>query len=324
MDEGWLEFLRQQFPKGSRVRLDLPLQSQKDRETGCHGILTEITADGDLRMQRHNGELLDVPFSKGLTILPPLTHTLKLYMPLTADIYEYDEYNGIEYDPVEIDGEGLREYEGQIMAALRDNSLPAETDRGLMVWFDGEDSVDRKVWSVNFNVEDRAGQLWGVTECQVTGDLEPEELDELKGYLSGQASDAWGESFEQQPIRVDKSNELYVHFWNSEKTWSIQTEEERFGPKFAEGLPELCFSTLASTGDLIIIKRGETGYYPSTWNTSDRAENKRLADYNNDQLGVTPAQRRDMEIGSMAGWDVPGADPAYNEAEQQIGGMDLA
>ena len=54
-----------------------------------------------------------------------------------------------------------------------------ETDRGLMVWFDGEDSVDRKVWSVNFNVEDRAGQLWGVAECQVTEDLEPEDLDDL-------------------------------------------------------------------------------------------------------------------------------------------------
>ena len=323
MDHEWLEFLRQQFPKGSRVRLDLPLQSQKDRETGCHGILTGITDDGNLRMQKHNGEILDVPFHKGLTVLPPLTHTLKLYMPLTADIYEYDEHDGTEYDPVEINGEALREYEGQIIAALRENRLPVETDRGLMAWFDGEDSVDRKVWSVNFNVENRAGQLWGVAECQVTEDLEPEELEELKEYLSGQASDAWGEGFEQRTIRVDKNNELYVHFWNSEKTWSIQTEEERFGPKFAEGLPEHCFSTLASTGDLIIIKRGETGYYPSPWNTSDRTENKRLADYNNALLGVTSAQRRAMEIGSMAGWDVPGADPAYSEAEQQMGGMSL-
>lgn len=323
MDKGWLEFLRQQFPKGSRVRLDLPLQSQKDRETGCHGILAGITEDGNLRMQRHNGEFLDVPFSKGLTVLPPLTHTLKLYMPLTADIYEYDDYNDIEYDPVEINGEALRKYEGQIIAALQDNRLPQEIDRGLMVWFDGEDSADRKVRSVNFNVEDRDGQLWGVAECQVTGDLEPEELDELKEYLSGQASDGWGESFEQQTIQVDGTNELYVHFWSCEKEWSIQTEEECFGPKFAEGLPELCFSTLGSTGELIIIKRGETGYYPSTWNTTDRAENKRLADYNNAHLGVTPAQRRAMEIGSMAGWDVPGADPAYNEAEQQMGGMSL-
>ena len=35
-----------------------------------------------------------------------------------------------------------------------------------------------------------------------------------------------------------------------------------------------------------------------------------LADELNDNLGVTPAQRQAMEIGSMVGWDVPGADPA--------------
>ena len=38
--------------------------------------------------------------------------------------------------------------------------------------------------------------------------------------------------------------------------WSIQTEQERFAPKVAEGLPELCFSILKTTGQLICIKRG--------------------------------------------------------------------
>lgn len=133
----------------------------------------------------------------------------------------------------------------------------------------------------------------------------------LKEYLGGQASDGWGEGFEQRPIEVD-GGELYVHLWQPDD-WSIQTEQERFAPKVAEGLPELCFSTLRTTGQLICIKRGETGYYPSDWDTGDKEGNVELADELNEDLGVTPIQRQAMEIGSMAGWDVPGADPKHYE-----------
>ena len=107
-------------------------------------------------------------------------------------------------------------------------------------------------------------------------------------------------------------------------TPSIRTEEECFVPKLAEGLPELCFSVLPGTGELICIKRGETGYYPSDWNTDDPAQNREIADYNNERLGVTPAQRTAMETGSMHGWNVPGADPkAYEQEQPEMGGMQL-
>lgn len=39
--------------------------------------------------------------------------------------------------------------------------------------------------------------------AQVIGQLSPEELAGLKDFLSGQASDGWGEGLEQQAIRVD-------------------------------------------------------------------------------------------------------------------------
>ena len=87
------------------------------------------------------------------------------------------------------------------------------------------------------------------------------------------------------------------------------------GPNVAEGLPELCFSVLPSTGALICIKRGESGYYPSDWDTGDPAQNRELADYNNQRLGVTAAQRLAMEAWSMHGWDCPAADPkTYEQA----------
>ena len=77
----------------------------------------------------------------------------------------------------------------------------------------------------------------------------------------------------------------------------------------------MCFSTLASTGQLICVKRGENGYYPSDWDTGDKERNVELADELNENLGVSPVQRQAMEVGSMCGWDVPGADPKADEQE---------
>jgi hypothetical protein len=115
------------------------------------------------------------------------------------------------------------------------------------------------------------------------------------------------------------------HLWQDDGRWSIRTEQECFAPKFAEGLPELCFSTLKSTGALICIKRGESGYFPSDWSTDNPEQNQELADYNNERLGVTDAQRQAMECGSMAGWNVPGADPKlYEQDSPQMGGMTFA
>ena len=89
-------------------------------------------------------------------------------------------------------------------------------------------------------------------------------------------------------------------------------------PDAASGLPEICYSVLPGSGALICIKRGEAGYYPSVWNTGAEWKNRELADANNKRLGVTQAQRLAMEIGSMCGWDAPGADPkAYERAAQE-------
>ena len=37
-------------------------------------------------------------------------------------------------------------------------------------------------------------------------------------------------------------------------------------------LPDFCLSTLPSTGQLIILRKGERGYYASDWDTGNREE----------------------------------------------------
>lgn len=84
-------------------------------------------------------------------------------------------------------------------------------------------------------------------------------------------------------------------------------------------LPEQCYSVLPDTGELIIIKKGESGYYRTDIDMGGKAENRALADEYNAKLGVSKAQEQAMSAGSMFGWQVPGADPKnYDESGQPI------
>ena len=319
MDRKMVNFIKEQYPPGTRIRLNSMEDPYAPIAPGTEGVVAFVDDIGTIHMKWNNGRSLGiVPGEDSFSVLPPKLTTFKLYMPLTAELYERSEYGDWEPESTELNGSALRSYQNQIMAELVKSRMPEEAERGLMHWYGKADSIKTKVRSAVFTVEERDRQLWGVAECRVAGELSAAELDTLKKYITGQAADGWGEHFEQCEILVDGGSELYVHLWNSED-WSIQTEQECFTPKLAEGLPELCFSTLPGTGALICIKRGESGYYPSDWNTDNPAQNRELADYNNERLGVTPAQENAMKIGSMFGWSVPGADPDYYE--QQQGGM---
>ncbi len=76
-------------------------------------------------------------------------------------------------------------------------------------------------------------------------------------------------------------------------------------------LPDTCFSVLPSTGQLIIIKNGENGYYPSEWDTGSREKNREIASDHNEQRGISDIQESAMLAGSMFGWNTPGANPQW-------------
>ena len=321
----WLSFLREQYPAGSRIKLKEMKDPYHPVPPGTMGTLDHIDDIGTFHMKWDNGSSLGLVIGEdSFTVLPPSPVTMKLYMPLSADAYYVNEYGDMEDESYPLDGKELLSHQGDILAALVKNRVPAETERGIMHWYSEEDSVNAKVKSVVFTAEEREGKLWGVAECRVVGTLTPEELSTLKKYITGQASDGWGEGFEQREIDIG-DGDMYIHLWNDGDDWDIRTEEECFGPKVAEGLPELCYSVHESTGELIVIKRGECGYHQTDYSTDDKERNVELADHLNEKLGVNMWQRQAMEVGSICGWDVPGADPAkYLEPyNPQMGGMDL-
>lgn len=81
-------------------------------------------------------------------------------------------------------------------------------------------------------------------------------------------------------------------------------------------LPEKCFSTLESTGEMIVITKGEKGYTPTgIYPQSDSPKNGASA--LNAANCVTKAQEAAMVAGSMFGWETPAADPK-NYDEQGI------
>lgn len=74
-------------------------------------------------------------------------------------------------------------------------------------------------------------------------------------------------------------------------------------------MPNDCYCILPSSDELVIVIKGESGYYPTSRAESDPTTNRQIAAANNALLGVTRAQEAAMLAGSMFGWDVPAAKP---------------
>ena len=154
--EKMVKFLREKYPPGTRIRLVSMEDPYAPVAPGTEGTLVCVDDAGQFQMKWDNGRTLAlIPGEDSFTVLPPERSMLKLYMPLTADLYERNEYGEFDDSSTLLEGSELRGYQDQIMAALVKSRMPEETERGLMHWYDEADSVDRKVHSAVFTVEKR-------------------------------------------------------------------------------------------------------------------------------------------------------------------------
>lgn len=186
-----------------------------------------FTDQGYILYHGYNMELSQMLSEIGIEVEPQENQILKLYMPLKGSTY-YDENNygdlyQVDFE-IEVYPEELAEYEEEILEAIENNSLPEEKERGLMKYYGDNDSVNAKVKCYNFSVENICGKLMGVASLELNATLNNKEMDKIKEQISGQASDGWGEGFEQREIKCN-GKEIYVSFWQS-KNWGLQTAEE--------------------------------------------------------------------------------------------------
>lgn len=222
----WAEFMREQFPPGTRIRLLEMKDPYAPVPPGTEGTIDFIDDACQLHMAWDNGRTLAlIPGEDRFSVIPQPLQTLKLYIPLTVTTYERNRWGDLEDEPVELDSRSVLEYTDNILADLLKERMPDETERGLMKYYHEDDGVNKKVQSYVFTVERVQDKLMGVAECRVQGELTTGELERLKDYVSGQASDGFGEGFEQRPIKTDK-DEIYVHLWSSDKRWSIMARDE--------------------------------------------------------------------------------------------------
>lgn len=174
-----LAFLRKQYPAGTRIRLDSMQDPYAPVEAGTTGKLDYIDDAGQFHMKGDNGRTLAlIPGVDSFTVLPPELSMTKLYMPLTAELYEPDVYGNMQEEPELLTGHDLTAYEDHIAEAMR---IQTDDFRWYAAYHDEghHPHVHMMVWSA----EPKKGYLTregiAVMRSKMTNAIFHEEMKEL-------------------------------------------------------------------------------------------------------------------------------------------------
>ena len=163
-------------------------------------------------------------YDRAIRQLPEELTDMRLFSPLTAQVYPRTEYGDLENEPDSMSAYELTDYQDEILAAIERDNRDTGGERGLAEYLNNV-LLGRKIHSMIPTVEEWNGKLWGVLEVQTHGELSEGELRGLSEEWEGQCSDGWGEGFEQREIKIDQG-ELNVSFWHSGRDFSILPEQE--------------------------------------------------------------------------------------------------
>jgi len=199
------------------------------------------TSEPELMFPEHNTRIAlheRMPIAENLSI--STTWYFPLEIRMLADENREEVFDMDDYDFVD-SGEAVW-YKDAILGQIEKDNSYFDTPRMLAEYIH-DDKLNSKVDSMIPTVEEHCGRLWGAMVMQLSDTLTPDDIVELKDYISGQNSDGYGEGLEQHEIRVS-GGELYVSFWNTGKDYAIYTQEE--------------FAALNTQGQTVISERRKT------------------------------------------------------------------
>ena len=143
--------------------------------------------------------------------------TETFYFPLSVQVEDEDSA-----DLYSVSSDSVRWFEDEIQEAIDDYQSDIEMEKYLC---DDNAEVQRKLISAEWGVETLNGELYGRMKLTLKEPLTVEETEQMRGEVTGQASDGFGESFEQHPITLD-DEKYYVSFWSSGDDYFVYTADE--------------------------------------------------------------------------------------------------